>query len=256
MAVFRAMEENLRVTLANFSRANSGEARELAGVAVASSGVEFPMFNSAVLTAPVSTPAELDARIRTAGRFFAARNLPWSFWVCQDWIDAGLRGSVQIVFDRSRLRLVIELPGMAAARIEPPVRRLPALTIRRVSTLDTRADFNHIMSVAFGIPIHVASTIYEAEPTWSGGFTGYVAYFEDLPVSSAATVMTGSTLGVYAVGTLPYCQHRGYAEAAIRHALDQAGAAACTVLQSSESGFSLYSRMGFKTVTRYAVFAT
>jgi ribosomal protein S18 acetylase RimI-like enzyme len=259
MVVFRAMEENLRATLANFSRANSGETREFPGVAVTSSGVQFSMFNSALLTSPVSTPREIEQRIQTAGQFFAARNLPWSFWVCQGWIEQDLRSKVGIVFDRNRMHLVVELPGMAAERIEPPERPLPRLTIRRVSQFDTRADFNHIMSIAFGIPMPISRAVYEAERTWTGDFTGYVAYSEDLPASSAAIVVTGSVAGVYAVGTLPYCQHRGYGEAVMRHALEQVGVAnaiECTVLQSSEAGFSLYRKMGFRTVTRYAVFAT
>jgi ribosomal protein S18 acetylase RimI-like enzyme len=253
---FKAVEENLRATLAVFGRAEkTGETRELPGVAVTSSGVQFSMFNSAVLTSPVETAAELERRLLTAAEFFEARRLGWSFWVCQGWIGEDLRKKVAVVFDRHRMHLVVELPGMAAERLAPPARPPAPVLIRRVSDAATRADFSRIMSEAFGIPMPVSQAVYEAARTWDGDFSGYVGYAEGLAVTSAATIVTPAALGVYAVGTLPGFQHRGYAEAVMRHAVAQAGVEP-TVLQSSESGYSLYRKMGYRTVTRYAVFAS
>ncbi len=217
------------------------------------------MFNSAVLTSPVSSTTELECRVRAAASYFSARGLAWSFWVCQDWIDQAMRNLVEIVFDRQRLHLVVELPGMMAEALAPPAHPLPKLEIRRVSDVETRGDFSHIMCVAFGIPTQVSRAIYESESTWEPGFTGYVAYSEGLPVSTAATVVTGDVAGIYAVGTLPGYQHRGCAEAVMRYALDEVRAAAGierSILQSSEAGLSMYRKLGYRTVTRYAVFAT
>lgn len=260
MAVFEVMEENLRATLAVFARANgSGATHQFPGVAVSSSGVQFSMFNSAVLTSPVSSAMELEHRIQTAAAFFSARGLAWSFWVCQDWIEKPVRSLVEIVFDRQRLHLVIELPAMLAEKLMPPERLLPSLEIRRVSDAETRGDFTQIMSVAFGIPVPVARAIYESERTWDPGFTGWLAYSEGLPVSSTATVVTDEVAGVYAVGTMPGYQHRGCAEAVMRHALDGVRSATGierSILQSSEAGLAMYRKLGYRTVTRYAVFAT
>lgn len=260
MPDFRAMEENLRATLSVFGRAKAaGETREFPGVTVTSSDVVFPMFNAAVLTAPVSTAGELDDRIGTAARFFGERGLAWSFWVCQDWIAKDALSKVGIVFERNGLHLVIELPGMAAEQLVPPSHPLPALTIHRVSDEETRGDFSHIMSIAFGIPGTIAQAIYGSERTWLSGFKGYVGYAEDLAVSSAAVIVTGPVAGVYAVGTLPAYEHRGFAEAMMRHAIERVTepeGIEYTVLQSSEAGFSLYKKMGYRAMTRYAVFAT
>lgn len=259
MVLFEVMEENLRTTMAIFARANpKGETRRLDGVAVASSGVQFPMFNSALLTAPVASAAELDRRVKLAAGFFAAHRLPWSFWVCQGWIAREARSSVGGVLDCHRLHLVVELPGMIAGGVTP-ARPLPALEFRRVSDPATRADFSHIMTMAFGLPAPVARAIYESECTWSGGFVGWLAYEDGVAVSSTATMSTPSATGVYAVGTLPSHRNRGCAEAVMRHAVTQAQAAGATfplVLQSSEAGYAMYQRMGYQTATRYAVFAT
>jgi GNAT superfamily N-acetyltransferase len=147
---------------------------------------------------------------------------------------------------------------MVADRLLPPRRTLPSLEFRRVSDAATRVDFDHIMSVAFGIPLATAREIYEKEETWRGDMVGWIGYAEGLAISTAATVTTADVVGLYAVGTLPGWQGKGFGEAVVRHALGQACAQSgieTTVLQSSEAGFRLYQRMGYRTITQYAVFA-
>ena len=257
MSGFEPLEENLRAMLAAFGRARpSGETCELAGVAVASSAVQYSMFNSAVLTAPVARPRELAERIETAAGFFEKRGLPWSFWVCQGWIEKAVRGVVADLFYGRGLHLVAELPGMHAETLAPPARPLPELEYRRVSDARTRADFTYVMIAAFGLPPPVARAIYESEGTWSGGFTGWVGYRGGVAATTAATLARPSAVGIYAVGTPPAHRRRGYAEAVMRHALAQAGAETPSLLEASESGLLLYRRLGYRTVTRYAVFAS
>ena len=257
MPGFEAIEENLRATLAAFASAQpSGERRSLAGVAVASSAVPYSMFNSAVLTAPVAGPRELRQRIETAAGFFEARRLAWSFWVCQGWLDSGARGVVADIFYGCGLHEVAELPGMEAQALAPPARALPTLAFRRVCDATTRADFSAMMTVAFGLPPQVAREIYESEGAWAGGLTGWLGYSGNVAVTSAATFATGSAVGVYAVGTPAAHRRRGFAEAVVRHAVAAAGVARLSVLESSEAGLLLYRRLGYRTVTRYAVFAT
>ncbi|HXN45384.1 MAG TPA: hypothetical protein VN893_02010 [Bryobacteraceae bacterium] len=257
MPGFDAIEDNLHATLAAFASAKpSGEMRALAGVSVASSGVQYSMFNSAVLTAPVASPRELRQRIETAAGFFETRGLAWSFWVCQGWLESGVRGVVADIFYRCGLHEVAELPGMEAQRLEPAARPLPSLEFRRVCNAATRADFSAIMTVAFGLPPQVAREIYEPAGTWDAGLTGWLGYSGNVAVTSAATFATGSAVGIYAVGTPVVHRRRGFAEAVVRHAVAEAGADRLSVLESSEAGLLLYRRLGYRTVTRYAVFAT
>ncbi|MGA2328835.1 MAG: GNAT family N-acetyltransferase [Bryobacteraceae bacterium] len=254
-----AMEENLRHMLGAFGRAQAaGETRAFPGLAVCSSALNFAMFNGAVLTAPVETEAGLEQRIQTAAAYYGSRGLPWSIWVCEGWLERRLRPRTADSFYRSGLHLVVELPGMEAALLEPPVRPLPALEFRRVGDPGTRSAFNHIMAIAFGIPFAFSRQIYESERTWGGGLTGWVAYREGTAVATAAMLIAGGVIGVYAVGTLPQHQRKGCGEAVMRHALERAQAESgleCSVLQASAAGFHLYQRMGYRTITRYAVFA-
>ena len=257
MTSFEAVEENLHATLAAFGGARpSGETRELEGVAVTSSGVQYSMFNSAVLTAPVATPRELARRIETADGFFAARGLAWSLWVCEGWLERKVRGVLADIAYRGGLHEVAELPGMEAEALAPPVRALPALEYRRVSDAATRAEFSYLMTITFGLPQPVARDIYESEGTWSRGLTGWLGYYGNVAVTSAATVATDGAVGVYAVASPPAHRRKGFAEAVVRHALAEAGSGAPSVLESSEAGLLLYRRLGYRTVTRYAVFAS
>lgn len=253
------MEENLREMLGAFGRAKpDGETRALPGLAVCSSALQFAMFNGAILTSPLAGVFELEERIDAAAAYYGSRGLPWSIWLCQGWLDRELRPRASETFYRHGLHLVVELPGMEAERIEAPVRPLPALEFRRVCDPRTRADFNHIMAIAFGIPFDFSLQIYASEKTWGGALTGWVAYREGAAVATAATLIAGGTVGVYAVGTLPQHQRQGCGEAVMRQALEQAQAESGldrSVLQASAAGFHLYQRMGYRTITRYAVFA-
>ena len=260
MGDFRAMEENLRATLGVFAQAKpEGTTCALEGIAVAHSTVDFAMFNAAVLTAPAETQEQLEARLRLASGYFAERGSPWSVWLCDSWLGRPLRVKAAAILARAGLRRIAELPGMQAEGVLPASRALPAVECRRVAGQETREDFNHIMSVAFGVPMDISRQIYVSERTWTGPLRGYVGYSGGKAVATTAVVCAAGVVGVYAVGTLPEHRRQGYAEAVMRFALEQAREDAGlvpTVLQSSDAGFRLYRKMGYQPLARYLVYAT
>ena len=253
------MDANLRATLAVFALARrGGETREASGLSLVSSRVDYAMFNSASLSAPVSTPAELSARLEDAASFYEDRRMPWSAWLCDGWLaPAALDGAHRACEDVG-LRFVAQLPAMQAERLNEPVLPVPQLEFRRVEDAYTREGFTRLMCQAFGVPHGAARDIYESESTWRGPLAGYIGFSGGEIVTCAATLVHAGVAGVYAVGTVPERQRRGYAEAVMRHALADTEArcgAHPTILQSSAAGYRLYERMGYRTVTRYLVFA-
>jgi ribosomal protein S18 acetylase RimI-like enzyme len=71
--------------------------------------------------------------------------------------------------------------------------------------------------------------------------------------------MGGGAVGVYNVATLPDQQRRGYGEAVMRYAVAQAQkehGVEQSILQSTPAGLQLYQRMGYRTITRVAVYAS
>lgn len=259
MAGFKVLEENLRAALGAFARGKpSGEVREEPGLMLAWADVNFATFNAALLTAPLHSVAELREKIETAAACFGPRRLPWSFWLCEGWLARPLRREAGAIFWEAGLHLVTAMPGMAAERILAATRRLPALEYRPVADEATRSAFKSIMSVTFDLPLETGREIYESESTWRGGLVGYVGYADGEPVATAATLAAAGAIGLYAVGTLPPYQKRGCAEAIVRHALRQAREASRierSVLESTPSGFRLYRRLGYRTVTKYAIYA-
>jgi len=93
---------------------------------------------------------------------------------------------------------------------------------------------------------------------WTG-FIGWVGYLEGEPVSTAATVIGGGASGSI---TWPPCRSTRSAATAktvMRHAIAEAPAPPRhrhTILQSTPAGHRLYQRMGFRTVTNIAVYAS
>ncbi|MEK7406435.1 MAG: GNAT family N-acetyltransferase [Acidobacteriota bacterium] len=248
---FQLIEENLHAALSVFARAKL----RLPGLLLVSSGVRFATFNAALLTAPVASAGELEGRLRAASAWFQDRGLPWSVWLCEDWLAGRLQRAAPRILAEAGLHLMTRMPGMAAEGIRPPLRPLPPLVCRRVADETTRFAFDHIMSVAFNVPFDVSRQIYGAEQTWGGGMSGYLGLLDGNPVSTAATVVAGGAVGLYAVATLPGFQGKGYAEAVVRHALAASGIERC-VLEATSAGVALYARLGFKPVTRYSVSVT
>lgn len=256
---FEIVERNLRYTMRFFSLANDqGEIREMPGVSLVSSGIEYSVFNSALLSAPVfDNPGELERRIVMPAVHFAGRGLPWSYWVCEDLMETPLRRKARRIFSERGLRMITEAPGMMAERVLPATRRLPKIECQPVSNAQTRFAFTHISSIAFHIPFPTSRQIYNEERSWRGDFKGYVGYADGIPVATTAIMVAAGAVGVYSVSTLPDHRGKGFGEALLREVLQQTfkeTGVERTVLQSTPAGHAMYEKMGYRAVTKFTVY--
>jgi ribosomal protein S18 acetylase RimI-like enzyme len=256
---FESVAANLRESFRVIAASRQGgEVRELRGVSIASAGVAFQMFNAAFLASPVATELELEQRILTSAVYFQSRGLEWSYWVCEDWLLPKPRRRAQKIFERLGLRHAVDLPGMVAEKIAPPVKPLPEMMVRRVDGGNTRDAFCGIGSLCFHVTLPWFEEVFGNDAVWKG-FASYVGYVGDEAVSTASVVAGGGGVGVYNVATVPGRQRCGYGEAVMRHALAEAYREHGTervILQSTAAGLRLYDRMGFRTVTRMSVYST
>src|SRR5271157_3000151 len=136
-----ALSENLREAMLFFGTArSSGEIRRLAFLTVISSGIDYSVFNAAVLGSAVRGRGieGLGIELKEAEEFYRRRGLPWSFWACEDLIEEGLRGRVRDTLERMNMRHLTTAPGMYAESLRPPSRGLPEVTVRPVSDAETR----------------------------------------------------------------------------------------------------------------------
>jgi ribosomal protein S18 acetylase RimI-like enzyme len=256
----QAVEANLLEFFRHFARHRpSGRIEELDGVSIASCGIDFHMFNAAFFSTPVTAAeGELERRIDLAAGRLGWQGGRWAFWACEDRLDKAIIGKAAKAFASRALFLTLRHPGMASESLKPPVRPLPEMEIRPVEDRQSRLALTHINSVAFRIPFEWCLELYDAEQIWGGNFTGYVGRVNGEAVSTVATLTTAGAVGLYCVATLPGHEHKGYAEAMVRHAAacaQEASGIKRLILQSTAPGLSLYRRMGFGVVTHFAIYS-
>ncbi len=256
-----AIERNLRRMLYCYGHIQpAAEVLDLGDITVILSAVPYSVFNIALLAKDlVDSPDGLMGCIEQARQYFNRKGYPWSFWSYDGRLAGKLQRHRESIFADAGLNWVAELPGMCAEELTTAPVRLPALDVRRVEDTATRSDFTAITSESFRIPDHVARMIYGDDRMWSGAFFGYVGYVEGQPVSTVGYVVDEDAIGVYSVGTFPQYRQRGYAEALMRQTLAElhrTTGIGNIVLQSTRQGASLYRHMGFRTVTRFAVYTS
>src|SRR5688572_10167481 len=149
MYSFRAVEENLRFAMSCYSRVSAlGETREFPGVAVTSSGVNIAVFNSALLTAPVSH-SEFNRAVETSSEYFAGKRIGWSFWLCEDLLVPEFGSASRSTFQKRGLRLVARPPGMYSEQVHAATRPAAGIECHPIDDERTRLDFAHISSAVF-----------------------------------------------------------------------------------------------------------
>lgn len=259
MSDFLIIDENLRAAMRFFGQATgSGEISELDGAVAIFSGLDYGVFNIALLTRPV-TGNELDARLASMARFFRERTMRWSVWLCEDMLDHATRRREREIFSKFGLRTISNPPGMIADRLLPPVATLPAIDVRPVNDAKTRKAFTELTALSFDIPYMIAHAVYSRAEAWNGDYQGFVAYVGGKVVSIVAVVAAADAIGIYSLATMPEFRRKGYGEALLRAAAAETTARTGytrLVLQSTEAGYNLYKSMGFRDATKFTVYLT
>jgi GNAT superfamily N-acetyltransferase len=202
---------------------------------------------------------EFRQRIAIGSQFMQARGLPWSFWLCEDWLAPALRRKAARICEQNGLRLASEMPGMVTERLRPPTRPLPSFDIVRVSTEAQRRDFCEIGTTCFRVPRDWFEEVFDHAMIKRPDFEPYIGYLRGEPVATAATVTSNGVIGVYNVAVFPGHQQQGYGEAVMRYAVQLARERTGldrVILQSTRQALRLYERIGFASVTRILVFTS
>jgi ribosomal protein S18 acetylase RimI-like enzyme len=250
------VEQNLRSAMRSYAATGgASEARDYPGVTVAFSGLDVPVFNSAMLTEQTN---DIERLITTADIHFSARKAGWTFWLCEDMLPCDLRDSaLRSIFLSKGMRRIAEPPGMYAEAIAPPLKPPAKMTFARVDSEQTRLEFAHLASVVFSLRFGVSKRIYGATEIWRPPSYGWIGYFEGKPVALVTVVIANGVAGVYSLGTLPQHQGCGFGETLLRHALEDArrqSGIECSVLQATAQGLNLYLRLGYRVVTKFSIY--
>ncbi|MBY0504307.1 MAG: GNAT family N-acetyltransferase [Bryobacteraceae bacterium] len=254
---YRIVERNLRAAMGCFARSTHlGEAVELPGLQLVYSAISHAVFNSAMLTEPVLGIGDLRRRLDRAQDFFRRRQQAWSLWLCEDWIEPDLRAAAINLIQDFHLTFSSNPPGMFAPELRAPQHALPTLEMVPIRDITARMDFCHVMSKAFEGPFAVLLEAYQDAAFWNADFAGWIGYRDGQAIATACTVTDNTSIGVYAVATVPAEQGKGYGETMVRHAVEAARAHSglqASVLQSSVQGMPLYRRLGYRPVADFTI---
>jgi hypothetical protein len=151
------------------------------------------------------------------------------------------------------------LPELVLEGPPPPVKELAAnVVLRRADNAEVREDYLNVVAEGWGmggIPRQLAADIFfdpasVAEPN----AVAFVAYVDEKPASGCMALLT---YGIAAGGqgaTVPWARRQGLAEACYAACLEVAYnefGIRGSVCQSSPSGHGVWTRMGYRELTRY-----
>ena len=261
MEDFLTVDANLRTAMRFFGYATgTGEIAALPGAVAMFSGLDYGVFNIAMLEGRVGqTGMTLEQRLVEIGHFFKQRTPRWSLWLCEDLLDPSVRRRARQTMGDFGLRAISHPPGMLTPALVKPAGKLPPIDLQPVSTPQLQRAFTDITSLSFEIPFAVAHAVYAQNTAWQGAYLGFVGVSDGRPVSIVAMVPSEDVLGVYSLATHPNFRRQGFGEATLRAAVAEmqrrTGVMRVT-LQSTEAGYAMYRRMGFRDVTRFTVYLT
>lgn len=203
------------------------------------SDVAFPPFN-AVARAQFGDDASTRAR-EVAARYIEA-GLPWVWWLTPSTTSPELEATL------TELGLVREpTPGMyrdlgAPAYTAPP----PGVEVTTTGDVD---DFVDLLLRAFEMPDWVSEPMAAVMRVFPDAINA-VASLDGRPVACGTAYVTGPTVGIYNIASLPEARGRGAGYAVTAGLLDLASDAGAehAILHSTEAGFPLYRRLGFVEV--------
>lgn len=223
------------------------------GVFFARGTSRFPSpYSNAAL--PISEPASLESVIARADAHFTDRRYVL-------WIPGSEESTLAASAVSRGFMSLGSIPVMAVdRRIEPPAADGGLLKV--VDDAETFREFVEVSLAAYeevGLPRKVGETLFaRSESVLESCACIVVAYAGGRPAGGALSIVNRETGvgGVYWVGTIPGVRRRGIGEAVTRMvtnaAFDQG--ARSVALEASQAGESVYARIGYRDVGRYARF--
>ena len=209
--------------------------------------LSHPWFNG-ILCRATPTPADEDF-IRETVQYFKERGV--GVFTC--WLEPHLdRLEWEVFLSEFGFGFSDGTPGMAVdLNSFPETSTVPdGLEIRIVEEESVMRTWAHVFTLGYGMPPDWESMIFDVWSKIGLDFPvqNYLGYLDGQPVSTSTVFYSAGVAGIYDVATLPEARGRGLGSALTLAPLLDARQAGYRigVLQSSEMGFGVYKRMGFR----------
>jgi GNAT superfamily N-acetyltransferase len=159
------------------------------------------------------------------------------------------------VLDSCGLAPLMPLTGMRAERVGEP-NETPGLRLTVPSDDASCSTVLDVNTAAYGMDLEAGKPLIGRAAFWKGHFP-VVGLVDGTPASTAAVLMVDGVRYVALVATAPGQQRRGFADAAMRLALQLAAdvhGQKPTVLHATEAGRPVYERMGYASISRHTAY--
>jgi GNAT superfamily N-acetyltransferase len=222
------------------------------GIRYIFSGAPIGFFNLGLLTGSELSAEALATRAREACAWAAGPSVPWLLVVTHEQLEPGVDAAATL--EACGLTALMPLTGMRAETVgaAPAV---PGLQLTVPQSDSGCTSIVEVNGLAYGMDLEASRSAIGSRAFWKDHFP-VVGISDGRPVCSAAVMMVDGHRYVALVATEPGQQRRGFADAAMRRALENAASAhgeAPTVLHATEAGRPVYERMGYSKISTHTL---
>ena len=224
------------------------------GVEYIFSGCPIPFFNVAFLTGRNISAAALKAGADGARTWASHKGVPWLFLVTHEALASGTDAAA--ILDGCGYAPMMTLTGMIAQQVAPVTDIPDGLELTVPSNDNACGAVLDVNGLAYAMDLEAGKPLVGTRAFWANHFP-VLGLAGGKPACSAAVMMVDGYRYVALVATDPAQQRRGYADAAMRRALELSALAhgeRPTVLHATEVGRPVYERMGYEAISRHSIF--
>jgi GNAT superfamily N-acetyltransferase len=227
------------------------------GMSVCWADSAFPFWNALFLTDRIGHADDLSARLREGAGYMRAKRQAGLVYVCEDFLNPGLRGRIDDLAREAGLEYAIDVFGMAGD--VPRSRQMSdtPLEFRRVTDEAALKAYGEINAQGYGFPLEAGQEALRGSEFWKSTAYAFIGYEAGRAVSTAAAIVNEGQLYLALVATLPDAQRKGYGYATVCHALQAAHDATGltrTTLHATQAGFPVYQRAGYRRTTLFLTY--
>lgn len=218
------------------------------------SGGPIAFFNVAVLTSRNVAANALASYAKGARAWASSKAVPWLFVVTHEALEPGIDAAA--VLDVCGMAPMMPMTGMVAHTIRPATGAAAGLQLTLAQDDSACSAILDVNGLAYGMDLDAGKDLIGTRAFWIGHFP-VLGLTDGKPACCAAVMMVDGYRYVALVATDPGQQRRGYAEAAMRRALElsaEVHGECRTVLHASDAGRPIYARMGYTPISTHTIF--
>jgi GNAT superfamily N-acetyltransferase len=218
------------------------------------SGLPLFFFNAALISARGLSEAALKEHGKRACAWAADKGVPWILVVTHEALEPGV--DAVATMGECGMVPVMPLTGMLAERLTSAMQVPDGLQLTEPQTDDGCAALLDVNSLGYATDLGAGKSLLGNRAFWADHFP-VLGLVDGTPATSSVVMMLGGYRYVALVATDPAHQRRGFADAAMRRALESSAAVhgeRPTVLHATDAGRPVYERMGYTTISTHTLF--